>query len=107
MQKLSKYEEFLILRRRAKSSREQYAKKKGMTVYRLYVIEEELKNSKDSAKLELEPHEIAFILRKRADLKVKELSKLLNVSKQTILNREAGRRNAQPNIDYLTKEFIC
>ena len=106
MQKLTKYEELLITRRRDKTTRESYAKHNDMTMYRLSIVEKDFKESNlTNSKLKLELCEQAFILRKRANLKVKELGKLLNVSKQTILNREAGRRNPQPNIDYLKKEF--
>lgn len=47
--------------------------------------------------------EWAWLLRKRRGLTVPELASALGVSKQTILNREAGRRNARPNITALLR----
>ena len=95
-------ERFLLARRREKVSRSTYAKKHKMTVYRINKIEKGLARS-DKLDILIQPKadEVAFVLRKRAKLKVMQLAKLLKVSKQTILNREAGRRSPIPNIEFL------
>ena len=100
--KLTTSERFLLARRREKVSRETYAKKHKMTVYRINKIEKGLSRS-DKLDILIQPRvaEVAFVLRKRANLKVMQLAKLLKVSKQTILNREAGRRTPIPNIEFL------
>ena len=79
-----------------------YAKKHKLTVYRINKIEKGLSRS-DKLDILIQPRaaEVAFVLRKRANLKVMQLGKLLKVSKQTILNREAGRRSPIPNIEFL------
>lgn len=100
--KLTEAEKILISRRRLFLSRNKFAKKYGMTVYRLNKIEKGFaKKSKLSILITPKLHEIAYVLRKRCQLKVIELAALMKVSKQTILNREANRRNPQPNIDFL------
>tara|TARA_X000001382_G_scaffold113010_1_gene90533 strand:+ start:1361 stop:1702 length:342 start_codon:yes stop_codon:yes gene_type:complete len=100
--KLTEAEKVLLSRRRLFLSRNKFAKKYGMTVYRLNKIEKGFaKKSKLSMLITPELHEIAYVLRKRSYLKVIELAALMKVSKQTILNREANRRNPQPNIDFL------
>ena len=73
-----------------------------MTVYRINKIEKGLSRS-DKLDILIQPRaaEVAYVLRKRANLKVMQLGKLLKVSKQTILNREAGRRSPIPNIEFL------
>jgi|TARA_Y100000015_G_scaffold40009_1_gene44437 transcriptional regulator with XRE-family HTH domain len=100
--KLNTAERFLVSRRREKVSRDTYAKKHKLTVYRISKIEKGLSRS-DKIDVLIQPrvHEVAFVLRKRAKLKVNQLAKLLKVSKQTILNREAGRRTPIPNIEFL------
>ena len=97
-------EKFLLTRRREKISRKDFAKRHKLTQYRVNKIEKGLSRSKKFDVL-IKPKdcEIAYILRKRAKLKVKELAKKLKVSKQTILNREAGRRSAFHNIVVLNK----
>jgi transcriptional regulator with XRE-family HTH domain len=100
--KLTNSERFILARRRLDMSREDYANKFNMTVYRVIKIESGFsKNFKVAVLLKPKIHEIAFILRKRKRLKVNELAKLLKVSKQTILNREAGRRDPIPSIEFL------
>ena len=100
--KLTYSERFILARRRLDMSRKDYANKLNMTVYRINKIESGFsKNNKVDMILKPKIHEIAFILRKRRKLKVNELAKLLKVSKQTILNREAGRRDPIPNIEFL------
>ena len=88
--KLTTPERFLLARRREK------------VVYRINKIEKGLARS-DKLDILIQPKadEVAFVLRKRAKLKVMQLAKLLKVSKQTILNREAGRRSPIPNIEFL------
>ena len=102
--KLTTAERFLLIRRREKISRKTFAKKHHMTMYRISKIE---KGRSRSNKLELlikpNANEVAFILRKRSRLHIKALAKLMKVSKQTILNREAGRRKADANITFLFK----
>ena len=100
--KLTTPERFLLARRREKVSRSTYAKKHKMTVYRINKIEKGLARS-DKLDILIQPKadEVAFVLRKRAKLKVMQLAKLLKVSKQTILNREAGRSSPIPNIEFL------
>ncbi len=100
--KLTTAERFLLARRREKVSRKTYAKKHKLTVYRINKIEKGLSRS-DKLDILIQPKvdEVAYILRKRANLKVIQLAKMLKVSKQTILNREAGRRSAIPNIEFL------
>lgn len=99
---LTNSERFILARRRLDMSREDYAKKFNMTVYRVIKIENGFsKNFKVAMLIKPKIHEIAFILRKRCNLKVTELAKLLRVSKQTVLNREAGRRDPIPSIEFL------
>ena len=100
--KLTTSERFLLARRREKVSRETYAKKHKMTVYRINKIEKGQSRS-DKLDILIQPRvaEVAFVLRKRANLKVMQLAKLLKVSKQTILNRDAGIRTTIPNIEFL------
>ena len=88
-------EKFILTRRREKISRKDFAKRHKLTEYRVNKIEKGLSRSKKFDVL-IKPKdcEIAYILRKRAKLKV---------SKQTILNREAGRRSAFHNIVVLNK----
>lgn len=46
----------------------------------------------------------AWLLRRRRGLTVGELAAALDVTKQTILNREAGRKDPRPNIQCLVRE---
>ena len=102
--KLTTAERFLLIRRREKISRNTFAKRHKMTAYRISKIEKGLSRSN---KLELlirpSAHEVAYILRRRSKLHIKALARLMKVSKQTILNREAGRRKADANITFLYK----
>ena len=100
--KLTTAERFLLARRREKVSRETYAKKHKLSVYRINKIEKgQARSTKLDVLIQPRAHEVAFVLRKRANLKVTQLCKYLEVSKQTILNREAGRRSPVPNIEFL------
>ena len=102
--KLTLPEKFILSRRREKISRNTYAKKHKLSVYRISKIEKgNSRNNKIDFLIKPKRHEVAYILRKRAKLKINELAKILQVSKQTILNREAGRRDPIQNIAALVK----
>ena len=102
---LTTAERFILGRRREKLSRKNFAKKHNMTVYRVSKIEKGYaKRSTIAVAVDPSIHETAFILRKRSKLKVNDLAKKLKVSKQTILNREGGRRDPNENIKFL-KEY--
>tara|TARA_B100001123_G_C15205833_1_gene985194 strand:+ start:342 stop:698 length:357 start_codon:yes stop_codon:yes gene_type:complete len=102
--RLTTAERFLLIRRREKVSRSTFAKKHKMTAYRVNKIEKG-RSRNNNLELLLKPtvNEIAYVLRRRSKLKINSLAKLMKVSKQTILNREAGRRSADKNITFLVK----